>query len=499
MRKVEIAVSHQLGGTPGPGRIAIDQIEAIQLFSPTPTPTPTSSPSSGPLGRRLGKLSVRVPETCKNKSFTIRTGDLEIGNGQVNTDTLVGAGTYDIVLRSDFLNSITKTGVEVQEGEEAIIDLTNELGAIRLIGYPALEKPVWFYANAEGGNTYLLVGEQYCATLGTQKIMLLSSHTEPYGIYGTRLVTDGVFESTEMKFTVEVNSTQQTVVGPEQWPKQLGLLSFDPPHERGLSFRVIGTAAGAQPAFPSYGTNSYVWIPVGTYKIVMSDPYPGLTFDTVEIARGRETVLHLPVPSGSPTPTISATQTASPSPLAPTQPVASRTPITPKTSPGTGILDVQVTLEGCNRMNFEIKDNDRVTGTGHVGEEMPVAAGTYTIVLKSGFGNEPAKQGVVIGRDQPTRVDFTQEIGKLRINGYPQIGGPSWAVSPGTGMGLVSDYDQCGPAGTYDIAFSAATIIVFPSLRRFSRPTLRSNFKSEFGQAKQQSWSRLPGPINWAE
>ena len=49
VRRLEIAVSHQLGGTPGPGRLVVDQIEVIQLFSPTPTPTHTPSPSPAPI------------------------------------------------------------------------------------------------------------------------------------------------------------------------------------------------------------------------------------------------------------------------------------------------------------------------------------------------------------------------------------------------------------------------------------------------------------------
>ena len=38
---MDIAVSHQQGGAPGPGSVLVDQVEAIGSSSPTPTPTPT--------------------------------------------------------------------------------------------------------------------------------------------------------------------------------------------------------------------------------------------------------------------------------------------------------------------------------------------------------------------------------------------------------------------------------------------------------------------------
>lgn len=155
---------------------------------------------------------------------------------------------------------------------------------------------------------------------------------------------------------------------------------------------------------------------------------------------------------GQPAPATTVDQSLSPT----IQPVTS---VMAAKSPGLGTLDVQVTLGGCNYLAFEIRTDDRVTGSGRVGEKMQVSAGTHMLVIKSRFGKEPAKQ-VVIQRGQLTAVDFTPELGKLRVNGYPQIGAPSYRVDSNSANWLASDYDQCGPAGIYEVSFGFT--VLFP-------------------------------------
>ena len=160
-----------------------------------------------------------------------------------------------------------------------------------------------------------------------------------------------------------------------------------------------------------------------------------------------------------------------------TQPNPSSAPVT---SPGTGTLDVQVSLEGCDKLAYDINLNNRITGSGQANEKRQVAEGTYTITLKSSFGTEPTEEGVVVQEGQTTIVDFTQELGKLRVNGYPQLGlpiystAPSYRVSPGSDTRLVPNANQCGSVGTYKVTFSSfsghyqrpITLALFPDKTR---------------------------------
>jgi hypothetical protein len=135
-----------------------------------------------------------------------------------------------------------------------------------------------------------------------------------------------------------------------------------------------------------------------------------------------------------PDPTLAPNPSVTPA-AAPTQPVAPSTKlptaIKPANRPSLGTLDVRVTLEDCNGFTYDVLSNiNQGTGTGHANTKQQVATGAYTITLKSPTG-EQFTNHAVIQPGQTTTVDFTPILGKLRINGYSEIGGPSYEVSPG--------------------------------------------------------------------
>ena len=147
--------------------------------------------------------------------------------------------------------------------------------------------------------------------------------------------------------------------------------------------------------------------------------------------------------------TVTSSPAISPTP----RPTTLITAIAPVTSPGIGTLDVQVSLEGCENLTYAIQE-----GAGNVNTKKQVAVGTYTITLRSHFGSGPTQEGIVVQQGQTTTVDFTQELGKLRVDGYPQIGAPSYAVStPGTVFQgwLGPGSDKCGPVGTHRVTFQS--------------------------------------------
>lgn len=268
-----------------------------QTLANMPTQLPktltVSTSSSIEPSNGIGKLLVRVPETCKNKMFVLKSGNFVIGDGEVNTEISVGTGTYDIVFTSDFINSVIRPSVEIGEEESITIDLTDELVTVQLSGYPGIDKPLIFYANTSLSSRSWLVGEKYCATLGTHKITFVSSHQQS-SYLSSKLVTYGLFDNSEMTFPVEIKSLEDTIIGSEVWPKQLGLVSFNPPPQGRLSFQVVDLTTGEPQSYTPFSNPSFFWIPVGKYKIIMADPYPGFTFNEIEIKPGKETVLNLP-------------------------------------------------------------------------------------------------------------------------------------------------------------------------------------------------------------
>jgi hypothetical protein len=180
------------------------------------------------------------------------------------------------------------------------------------------------------------------------------------------------------------------------------------------------------------------------------------------------------IPTLVPTPVPSITSMASSTrPVTPFTKLP--TAIKPANRPGTGTLDVQVVLEGCNNLTYDIvSSRNQGTGSGQANTNKQVAAGTYTITLKSQAGEQLTNQAVV-RQDQTTKVDFTAKLGKLRMKGYPQVGAPWFAVSPGGILPLAADYDHCIPAGKYTITFiqfspcygygfacSSTTLALFP-------------------------------------
>jgi hypothetical protein len=241
------------------------------LFTPSPTPSlvlsntsdstetnQTITPLSASAG--IGQLTVRVRvlEECNNKSFSIQADGLAIGGGQANTTIPVGEGTYDIIFTNDFdLGKLMTQTVEIQKGEETVVDFTDELGAVLLTNYPAISLSLPFYANAELSNKYLFVDEHYCASIGMHTIRLLGSYLASAGYNTNYVVTVGLFDDSEMTFDIEVRDEEQTIIGPDMWPRQLGVVSFAPPVQDGMSLKVFDLQTGEQLDYSPYVSFDY--------------------------------------------------------------------------------------------------------------------------------------------------------------------------------------------------------------------------------------------------
>ena len=126
--------------------------------------------------------------------------------------------------------------------------------------------------------------------------------------------------------------------------------------------------------------------------------------------------------------------------------------MSPKTTLGVGKLLVQASAEGCVGKEFSAKRGEETT-SGSVGGELELAAGVYEVILNSNFGDPPARQGIVISKDQTTVEDFSQDLGVLQLEGYPEVCAPSFIISPGEARGS-SGTELCGPTGTYTVTLA---------------------------------------------
>ncbi len=161
-------------------------------------------------------------------------------------------------------------------------------------------------------------------------------------------------------------------------------------------------------------------------------------------------------PTPSPSITVSPTKTRTPS----YAPSPSRTEqpkeVVPQKAPNIGKLMVSVPKGGCEGIAFTVRQGV-VTLSGTAGVEMRLlASGEYEVIIKSGFGSEPSQQGVVITADKQTLVDFSGSLGTLRINGYPEIGAPSYDLTPSPHGNLNSGVDVCGASGDYKVSFASS-------------------------------------------
>jgi hypothetical protein len=274
---------------PTHGALQVTALPSLQFTTPIPIPTRNSILPS----MRSGEIFVRVPTVCKNDLFSLKAGDSVVGGGQTNTRVKVAAGNYDIIFVSDFGNQITRASVAIQEEQETTVDLTADLGAVRLEGYPQLDKPLRFYANADFSSLSWFVGEQYCASLGSQRIMFVNSYYAR-GPNSSFLITDGLFENTDTSFDIEIKPDEETVIKPELWPQQLGVVTFSPLQEGRIGFKVIDLQSGQEHDHNPFNSPGPYWIATGKYKFIMSNPILGLTFENVEIRAGEETVLQIP-------------------------------------------------------------------------------------------------------------------------------------------------------------------------------------------------------------
>ena len=256
--------------------------------TPTVTPTPIKTPTTTPtqfsttdtpimpsmLQGPLGTLSVKTLEGC-DSSFAVKEDNEIIGTFAAGAETPIAAGTYDIVLYNDFRQEPITKSVVIREGEETLVDFTQELGALLTSRYPRIAKPL-HYDVFQGGDSLIefrSVGKRYCVLPGIYTI-------------------EFTLMAWEMSFEVEIPAGEVTVVRPETWPKQLGLMAFS---ETVRSLQIMDQQTGdpvGHAAGYAWVDRTY-WMVAETYKIVVKDPYFGLTYENVEIKPGEETVLQL--------------------------------------------------------------------------------------------------------------------------------------------------------------------------------------------------------------
>lgn len=249
--------------------------------STTPTATPTEPKIVVAPVTKIGRLFVKLPKECDSTTFyfNIEVDSQSMGVFHTGEEISMAVGTYDTVIQGDLLNNLIRQDVVISEGETTVVDFAQEIGSLILIGYPDLKWPDRFGVSHRNGNsTWAYNGVQICGLPGKYNVTI--------SVIGEPIV-----------FEIELKAGENTVVGPDTWPEQLGLLSLDPPQGR-VSVKVFDMQTGERIGnYPDYVVESIdytTWMLPGIYKIVIIDPYPGLIFENVQIRAKEETVLKLP-------------------------------------------------------------------------------------------------------------------------------------------------------------------------------------------------------------
>lgn len=224
-----------------------------------------------------------------------------MGSGEVGAKTLVSIGTYDIVLHSDFEAKPISKSILIRAGEETVVDITQELGVLQLADHPQFKQRLTYHLYSHGeevGLTHLSIGIQYCGVPGEYQIRfrpreyIRSDNIFTSGFF----ITNALFPEDKVGFDVEIKAGEKTIVGPETWSKQLGLISFSSKSANPrIDIKVDDLQTGTQgDYYRDLSSSESYWILAGKYTIIVTKPYIGLAYEDVEIKVGEETVLELP-------------------------------------------------------------------------------------------------------------------------------------------------------------------------------------------------------------
>ena len=228
---------------------------------------------------------------------------------------------------------------------------------------------------------------------------------------------------------------------PAPAPAEKGpLVLTDTPPSPALALTPTPTLSSTSPGMTANTqTPTSTTYPPDEPGIPTSTTAPPLTFTSTPTPTLSPTL----TPTGTLSPTSKGALTYTPTPSETQKPAV----VPPKTSSGVGKLLVQASVEGCDREDFAAKWGEGTT-SGYVGEERELAAGVYDVILNSDFGNPPVREDILVPKDQTRVVDFTQDLGTLRLEGYPE-----YIISPGDAT-WSSGNKLCGPTGTYEITLA---------------------------------------------
>lgn len=274
--------------------------------SPTASAVPPLSPATAPgpikAKQRLGELTVKLPEGCWS-SLDIKASGKPIATASSDTSTQMAVGTYEIVIwdilgRTPGGPALTET-VAIREKEKTVVDLTGKLGRLLVTRYSEMEKKAslpyqLFLGGQAAGEGF--VGSPKCGVPGAYTLKFTPRREKR--MFGPT-ETFGVLKDLP-ELAVAIKAGDQTIVGPEAWPGEFGLLSFGARTGQ-VTFQVYDFPTGKHIGYGlTWGSsleNLYsgpFWMSVGVYRVEVTKPYIGLVYEPVEIRAGEETVLQLP-------------------------------------------------------------------------------------------------------------------------------------------------------------------------------------------------------------
>lgn len=229
-----------------------------------------------PINPQMGSLTVKGLEEC-GISYELQQDGEFSGRGGTSRTIEVAAGAYDVV----YQNGESKKHVLVQEGEEAILDISSEIGGLVVTTYSGPGVSIYYKIPAIGIKDWITDrSSTWCLQPGT------------YNIYYNHV-------GGSMELNVEVAGGEVTVVDPVTWPYQLGWLAFE---EGNGWFDVYDFQTGDRLGSDSttdLNTKRVSWLPEGKYKIVLTSPYVGVRYEAVVITAGQGTLLALPTATPS--------------------------------------------------------------------------------------------------------------------------------------------------------------------------------------------------------
>lgn len=280
--------------SPAPLRTPVPAI-TVPPFA-TITANATMSPEAripAPSSTGSGFGNVSFDELTKECNFEFNMydseGDKVVNEGKTRIGASVGAGTYDIGLlrysggwrlsgRYEFMRI---ENVNIQNGQNTV-DLTQRIGAILVSSHPTFNTKE-LALNLYQAGTHVIHGgavggksnELYCLPAGPYKIVP--------GAIG------------ELAFNIVIEAGTKIDFAPDVW-KHVGRLSFLTASDSYFEFQVYDQVTGDYISDAGWGSNFFGvgWFEAGTYRIVLTKPYPGTTYENVKITAGEETVLQLP-------------------------------------------------------------------------------------------------------------------------------------------------------------------------------------------------------------